>query len=101
MYANIKPNELLRRQAKRLAREEEERELKRARKDPTKESSAQVLHTVTTHNSIKTTTVVLDSAEAPITFSTDSPASTDSAATGEFDGRGAGKSKVRSCHCSI
>lgn len=101
MYANINPNELLRRRAKRLAREDEERELKRARKDPTIESSAQVLHTVTTHNGVKTTTVVLDSAEPPINFTTDSPESTDSPATGEFDGRRAGKSKVSSCHWSI
>lgn len=98
MYANIKLNILLKRQAKKLAREAEEREQKRARKDPSIESSAQVFHTVTTHNSVKTTTVVLDSAEQP---APPAHVSTDSPAKGDSDEHRATKSKASSCHCSI
>lgn len=95
MYANIKPNVLLRRQAKRQARQAEERESKRARKDTSPDPSSQVLHTVTTHNTFTKTTLVLDSeaVPSPPTINMTEPLPPNDSA-----GQGASKSKVNHCY---
>lgn len=93
MYANIKPTALLRRQAKRQARQAEEQSPrpKRARTDTLQDPSSQVFHTVTTHNTFKKTTLVLDSEEAPYPPTI---VTTESLPLNDSAGQGASKSKV-------